>query len=48
MISLAELEQNEIELTPAELKSIDWLLEVEPEEESLTPDDMTARIGEAH
>ena len=45
-IGLTELEQNDIQLTPAELKAIIWLLEVEPEEDSQVPDDMPASIGE--
>ena len=39
-IALAELEQNGIELSPAELKAIMWLLEVEPEEESQELEDL--------
>ena len=45
-IKLSELEKNGIELSPAELKAIMWLLEVEEEVNSQKPDNLLASIGE--
>jgi len=36
------------ELSPAELKVIMWLLEVEPEEEDQELEDLQVSIGEGH